>query len=138
MQYEPVCLLDIRVNPDRKMRTDDALYAQDAELRERVARGNCFVRFNAASTRLDEPMLDASSRSDKSVLECVVQALRKFTGGLGDDDDVTDQVTTQKDVLAEEELAWKRFFLKPLDEAAQFVSMEKVGNESFFIDLNYF
>lgn len=41
-------LYDVRVNPPRKgPRTDDAIYESDAEIRARVARGNCFLQLGA-------------------------------------------------------------------------------------------
>ncbi len=40
-----------------------------------------------------------------------MQALRKFTGGMGDDDDITDADSVPED----EDLAWRRFFLKPFE-----------------------
>ena len=107
-QCEPALLYDVRVNPDRRMRTDDAVYERDEEVRERVARGNCFLQLAADTAN--------------EYHECAVQALRKFTGGLGDDDDITDQ----DDMADDEDVAWKRFFLKPIEQAARFVSMEKV------------
>lgn len=48
--------------------------------------------------------------------------MRKFTGGSGDDDDKTDEQD-------QDDLAWKKFFLKPLEEAAGFVSCEKANGE---------
>lgn len=52
-----------------------------------VARGNCFI--------------DLSDEED-SEISCIIYALKKFTGGLGDDDD--------KD--RGDNFTWKRYFTK--------------------------
>ena len=56
-----------------------------------VARGNCFLEFRD------------SSEKDTSV--CVVYGLRKFTGGLGDDDE-------DGSIPGKSSLGWTKFFTK--------------------------
>ena len=57
--------------------------------REQVARGNCFLELDTGD-------------GDSPHLQCITYALKKFTGGLGDDDD--------RD--AGDNHAWKRYFTK--------------------------
>ena len=58
-----------------------------------VARGNCFVRL----TR------EKDGGSNECGVVCIVHGLKKFTGGLGDDDDRQAAGTNQ---------AWKNYFTK--------------------------
>ena len=66
---------------------DDAIYDKNQDIREKVARGNCILEI------LNGPDQGTS---------CLVYALKKFTGGLGDDDDRE----------GGDDHAWKRYFAK--------------------------
>ena len=101
-------LYDVRVNPSGKKgpRTDDAIYAASTEIRERVARGNCVLELTACaaaaavegmSMKEEERGKTATAKEVSAARNLlggaerrvmfVVQALRKFTGGLGDEDE---------------------------------------------------
>ena len=58
----------------------------------KIARGNTLLSMRNAAT-------------NTSTLEFVVFALRKFTGGMGDEDENQ----------PEDETVWKRYFLKPFE-----------------------
>ncbi|XP_013419559.1 uncharacterized protein LOC106180191 [Lingula anatina] len=88
-----------------KGRPDDPIYDNHPEIRAKVARGNCF--------------LEIENGADKSAT-CWIYALKKFTGGLGDDDD-TDR---------EDDVTWRRYFLKPLEEAKWVVCTRKANGEA--------
>eukprot|EP00049_Salpingoeca_infusionum_P011794 m.207661 g.207661 ORF g.207661 m.207661 type:complete len:544 (+) comp15029_c0_seq6:67-1698(+) len=105
-------LFDVRINAPAKI-GEDKLYAQDESLRTRVARGNSILRVEQGPT---------------VTYFAVVQALLKFTGGLGDDDDVTD---------TEEADAWRKFFLQPVEETACAISMQKANGEAAHLSCLY-
>lgn len=54
----------------------------------------------------------------------VLQGLRKFTGGLGDDDDVP----MNSDVEINQ--PWKAYFTKPIEFANTIISMDKANGEA--------
>ena len=85
---------------------DDALYDSQQDLRERVARGNCF--------------LELSEHGGNSKFICVIHALKKFTGGLGDDDDRT----------SGSDSVWQRYFMQPFDAAKSIVCTKKQNGEA--------
>jgi len=85
---------------------DDALYDCDQDLRERVARGNCF--------------LEVLQQNGELTTICVIHALKKFTGGLGDDDDRT----------SGPDIVWQRYFTQPLDTAKVVLSTKKQNGEA--------
>ncbi|XP_067933091.1 uncharacterized protein [Watersipora subatra] len=82
---------------------DDAVYDADQELREKVARGNTFLQLD------DKPW------------QCIIYALKKFTGGMGDDDD---RSSGGDDVI------WKRYFTKSLDETSYVITLRKANGEA--------
>eukprot|EP00053_Salpingoeca_punica_P010053 m.90502 g.90502 ORF g.90502 m.90502 type:complete len:480 (+) comp15264_c0_seq1:219-1658(+) len=116
-------LLDIKVHP-KKRQTDDDIYKRDDEIRARVARGNCLLQ------------LDTVGKANTC---CLLQSLKKFTGGLGDDDDVTDQALQHGGEAqasaagandAGEMKEWMRFFTEPFAAAEQIVAMDKANGEA--------
>jgi len=86
---------------------DDKVYNNDAEIRNRIARGNTVMEIHQSS-------------SGKTTLDMVVFALKKFTGGMGDEDE--DQ--------PENDLVWQRYFLKPIEEVKKVVCMIKENGEA--------
>ena len=85
-------LIDIKVGGKRG--PDDALYNKSQELREKVARGNTVLYSR-----------DAAEPGSSAVHDNVIFALRKFTGGMGDEDE--DQPDSNK--------TWMNYFLKPVE-----------------------
>lgn len=85
---------------------DDALYDCQQDLREKVARGNCF--------------LEVCKRDSDSTVMCVIYALKKFTGGLGDDDDRT----------SGSDFIWQRYFMQSFDTAKTIVCTKKQNGEA--------
>jgi len=85
---------------------DDALYDSQPELREKVARGNCF--------------LEVCERGSDSAVTCVIHAMKKFSGGLGDDDDRT----------SGSDFIWERYFTQPFDTAKAIVCTKKQNGEA--------
>ncbi|CAF0805884.1 unnamed protein product [Adineta ricciae] len=85
---------------------DDKLYDRDAQLRQRLPRGCTLMQ-----CRLKD---EAQPR-----LDFVVFALRKFSGGLGDDDDRED-----------DNQAWLRYFLENPRTASQIICTKKVNGEA--------
>ena len=66
------------------------------ELREKVARGNTILYMN-----------DTAAKGTSVTHDNVIFALRKFTGGMGDEDE--DQPDSGK--------TWMNYFLKPLESS---------------------
>jgi len=85
---------------------DDVVYDTQQDIREKVARGNCF--------------LEVDGDHGESTVICVVHALKKFTGGLGDDDDRP----SGSDFL------WQRYFTQPFDTAEAVVCTVKQNGEA--------
>ncbi|XP_064611084.1 uncharacterized protein LOC135475207 [Liolophura sinensis] len=96
-------LSDVRVFTRRG--PDDAIFEKNKDIREKVARGNCF--------------LDLSGGPERCMC-CVVYAFKKFTGGLGDDDD------KEKG----DNFTWKKFFTKSLEETDKVVCTRKANGEA--------
>ena len=105
-------LIDIKVKPKGKVRTDDEVYLQNPVIREKVPRGTCLFQ------------LDSAGHDNMC---CSVFSLRKFTGGLGDDDDV--ETADQAD--------WKQYFLEPFESATHFVSMAKANGEAAHLGVRW-
>ncbi|KAK7498835.1 hypothetical protein BaRGS_00009927 [Batillaria attramentaria] len=95
-------LLDVKV---ASRGPDDAVYDANQMIRQRVARGNCFLRIDGGPYR--------GSR-------LVLYGLKKFTGGLGDDDD-RDRGDNH---------TWHRYFTKPMESAARLVATRKANGEA--------
>jgi len=85
---------------------DDFLYDCQQDLREKVARGNCY--------------LEVCERGNDSSVMCVIHAMKKFTGGLGDDDDRT----------SGSDFVWQRYFTQPFDTAEAIVCTKKQNGEA--------
>jgi len=85
---------------------DDVLYDCQQDLREKVARGNCF--------------LEICDKDNDSAVMCVIHAMKKFTGGLGDDDDRT----------SGSDFVWQRYFTQPFDSAKAIVCTKKQNGEA--------
>ena len=84
------------------------------ELREKVARGNTILYMNDTSATAGA----SGSKGTSSVThDNVIFALRKFTGGMGDEDE--DQPDSGK--------TWMNYFLKPLESSDRYekFSVEK-------------
>ncbi|XP_070574633.1 uncharacterized protein [Ptychodera flava] len=96
-------LLDVKVAA--KGAPDDKIYERNKDIRAKVARGNSFLHITSGP---------------HSSLSCIIYALKKFSGGLGDEDDNGrgDNVT------------WQKYFTKPLDEATHFVATRKANGEA--------
>jgi len=100
-------LIDIKIGGKRG--PDDALYNKSQELREKVARGNTILY-----------MRDSGEPGSKPVHDNVIFALRKFTGGMGDEDE--DQPDSNK--------TWMNYFLKPVESSDRVVCMHKANGEA--------
>jgi len=84
---------------------DDAIYDAYSKVRAKVARGNCFLQI---------------TRGKHRGARCILYALKKFTGGLGDDDD-RDRGDNH---------TWKRYFSQPLENAETIVATRKANGEA--------
>jgi len=98
-------LLDVKVGG--KFGPDDAMYNSSAELRERIARGDTVLQLEDV-------------RTGKVSKDMVTFALKKFTGGMGDEDE--DQ--------PENEQVWQRYFLSPMEEVEKVVCVIKENGEA--------
>ncbi|XP_055998001.1 uncharacterized protein LOC130047336 [Ostrea edulis] len=96
-------IIDVKVFTKRG--PDDAIYDKNREIRKRVARGNSFLHID---------------KGPESGTRCVLQAMKKFTGGLGDDDD--------RDMG--DNLVWKKYFTRPIEEAAKVIATKKANGEA--------
>jgi len=85
---------------------DDELYDCQHDLRVNVARGNCF--------------LELYRHGNDSTVMCVIRGMKKFTGGLGDDDDRT----------SGSDFIWQRYFIQPFDTAKAVVCTKKQNGEA--------
>ncbi|KAJ3102388.1 hypothetical protein HDU97_000595 [Phlyctochytrium planicorne] len=106
-------LHDVKVDPygapkgKKKARgTDDEIYTNNEEVRRRVARGNTILTFTF----------------NKERLACVpIWALKKFTGGIGDEDDFEESENV--DLVPK----WHRFFTKDPNESTRVVVTQKAN-----------
>ncbi|XP_074646130.1 uncharacterized protein LOC141902347 [Tubulanus polymorphus] len=94
-------LIDAKVF-SKKRGPDDEIYDNNDDIRNRVARGNCLLRMGNEVT-------------------CIIYALKKFTGGLGDDDDKT---------TGGDDFTWKRYFIKELNEVELVCATKKANGEA--------
>ncbi|XP_060570893.1 uncharacterized protein LOC132729163 [Ruditapes philippinarum] len=95
-------LHDVRVFV--KFGPDDPVYDNNKEIRERIARGNSF--------------LELTNKAPRTF--CALQAMKKFTGGLGDDDDRE----------SGDDLVWQKYFTKPIEEAEIVIATNKANGEA--------
>ncbi|KAL6068000.1 RNA-directed RNA polymerase [Balamuthia mandrillaris] len=111
-------LLDVRIgyppkkrknnrNKKRNLPYEDEVYASSERIRQKVARGNCLLSFKLRSSPSSPPLLCFPLRG-----------LKKFTGGMGDDDDCPD---------GGDEEVWRKFFTKPPEQAKKVVSTWKAN-----------
>ncbi|XP_060066417.1 uncharacterized protein LOC132546716 [Ylistrum balloti] len=84
---------------------DDAIYDNNDLIRRKVARGNCFLHLTSGP---------------ETGVSCVLQAMKKFTGGLGDDDDRESGDT----------FVWQKYFTKSLDDASVVIATRKANGEA--------
>ncbi len=84
---------------------DDKLYDQKADLRAKIARGNTVLVHTAENGARE--------------YDLVVYALRKFTGGLGDEDEMD---RNAKD--------WRKYFVKNVEETSYVASLKKANGEA--------
>lgn len=96
-------IIDVKVFTKRG--PDDAIYDKNKEIRKRVARGNSFLHID---------------KGPEAGTQCVLQAMKKFTGGLGDDDDRE----------MGDNLVWKKYFTKPIEEADKVIATKKANGEA--------
>ncbi|XP_050396663.1 uncharacterized protein LOC126815154 [Patella vulgata] len=96
-------LIDVKVNSPHA--PDDKIYDTNEKIRQRVARGNCFLQIE---------------NGPHNGTTCVLYGLKKFTGGLGDDDD-RDQG---------DNFTWKKYFTKPLESTERVVATRKANGEA--------
>ncbi|XP_043223395.1 uncharacterized protein LOC122382292 isoform X5 [Amphibalanus amphitrite] len=105
-------LCDVRVatGTGRRRQRDDLIYNRNAEIRRRVARGNCVLRL-----------------PDGRLL-CLTHALKKFTGGMGDEDD---------DCSGGDDSTWRRYFLRSPEAAERLVLTQKANGEAAHLSARY-
>jgi len=111
-------LYDIRVQAPRHQQ-DDSVYEENPQIRELIPRGLCIFK-------LINP-------SGESTYYRAVTGMKKFTGGLFDEDD--SDVTN--------DLVWKNFFIKPIEETVMVLKTSKENGESahfspFLIDGKFY
>lgn len=97
-------LVDVKVG-GRKREPDDRIYNKSADIRRKVARGNCVLQL------------------PDGVNLCMVHALRKFTGGMGDEDDGDDGADDASTL-------WRRYFLRDPETADRLVLTQKANGEA--------
>ena len=83
---------------------DDKVFDKDAAIRAKVARGNCVLETNGPKSK---------------TYDFMIFALRKFTGGLGDEDDVD---RGKND--------WKQYFLTDIEKTKIIISTRKANGEA--------
>ena len=106
-------LHDVKVGSDKKYSgPDDKIYNSSPEIREAVARGNTVLELHHEATQ-------------QTHHDMVVFALKKFTGGMGDEDEEQ----------PEDDLVWQRYFLGPLDTVSQVVCMTKENGEAAHVSI---
>jgi hypothetical protein len=84
---------------------DDKVFDKDAAIRAKVARGNC--------------ILETTGLNRKKEYDFLIFALRKFTGGLGDEDDVD-----------RKQHEWNKYFLDDIVKTKSIVSTRKANGEA--------
>ena len=98
-------LHDVKVQDlAKKFGPDDKIYNSNPEIRDKVARGNTVLELHNSK---------CNSNTNKTEHDMVVFALKKFTGGMGDEDEEQ----------PEDDLVWQRYFTKPLDQVTPALSI---------------
>ena len=86
----------------------------DYHFRENVARGNTILCLRDQETGAE-------------TYECMIFALRKFTGGMGDEDEQQ----------PEDNKVWTDYFLKPLDSTAKVICTRKANGEAAHLAIRF-
>ncbi len=94
-------LYDIKV---QSKGPDDTVFDKYEDIRSKVARGNTILERNVHG---------------RKEYDLIIYALRKFSGGMGDEDDV-DRNNTD----------WKNYFLKDINQTEYVVSSQKANGEA--------
>jgi len=103
-----ITLHDVKVSGEGKRHVpDDKIYNNNDDIRDKVARGNTVLQIHDTHNKTIE-------------YDMAVFALKKFTGGMGDEDE--DQ--------PDNDLVWQKYFLKPLEEVTKVVCMIKENGEA--------
>ena len=141
---------EIKVNPrgygkKKGPPTDDAVYEGEEKVRRLVPRGCCYVELfiNRTETETDTETNSTSNNSEnkrttKHIILPGIFAMKKFSGGLGDEDDdrgqdqTSDQTShqTTTESLQFESDRWSKFFTRPYTEASLIVSAKKANGEA--------
>ncbi|CAG7728232.1 unnamed protein product [Allacma fusca] len=113
-------LIDVKVHGTKKFSgPDDRIYSENEDLRKNVvARGNCVLELEYP---LESDAGDSNSNSNKkreAIYIFLVFALRKFSGGLGDEDD------------SQLQNMWQKYFIKPVESADRIVCTTKANGEA--------
>ena len=103
-------LVDVKVGTGRRRQPDDAIYNRSEDVRRRVARGNCVLRLSG-----QRPLF-------------LIHALKKFTGGMGDEDD---------DSAGRDDSTWCRYFLRSVEDATRVVLTQKANGEAAHLSARY-
>ena len=105
-------LVDVKVGvgSGRRRQRDDVIYNENEDIRRRVARGNCVLRLSG-----QRPLL-------------LIHALKKFTGGMGDEDD---------DSAGRDDSTWCRYFLRSVEDTTRVVLTQKANGEAAHLSARY-
>lgn len=105
-----VYLHDVRIE---SRHGDDLVYNANSELRAKIARGNA--------------ILEANDKNGKRYYDLIIFALRKFTGGFGDEDDASNEKRPE----------WKKYFLRDIKETKTIVSLKKANGEAAHLSCRF-
>ncbi|MPC20175.1 hypothetical protein E2C01_013107 [Portunus trituberculatus] len=86
---------------------DDKIYSNNAEIRQKIPRGTTLLELK-------------KSGEEETIQDVLIYANRKFTGDIGDEDDVQQPESNE----------WKKYFLKDQDKAQRVVCMKKINGEA--------
>lgn len=95
---------DIRVSGHH---ADDKIYSNNSDIRQKIPRGTTLLDLKKGS-------------GEETIQDVVIYANRKFTGDIGDEDDVQQPESNE----------WKKYFLKDQEEAQQVICMKKLNGEA--------
>ncbi|KAJ1554392.1 hypothetical protein HK096_003784, partial [Nowakowskiella sp. JEL0078] len=113
-------LHDIKVDPKKKGKrtTDDDIYKNNNDIRRKVARGNTVLTFTVNGEQL----------------ACVpIFALRKFTGGFGDEDEDEVALSSNNPESTDPDFSnvvWRRFFVSPPENACKVYITDKANGSA--------
>lgn len=141
-------LHDIKVNPrgGGRGRTDDDIYAEHGDIRERVPRGLCLLELSTRSVAGSAAEAEAeavaaaggAAETDRKKVKLVVPViagLKKFVGGFGDEDSTIDRGPAKGPAGADR--AWEEFFAVSPEECPTLVSTGKANGEAGHIAVRY-